>query len=81
MARSRNRTRRKSAKRTQKRSQKINSRRRSRKSKKRGGGSLKRKLNSWQLLVKNTYRAGKSKNKHYNFGMALRDAKKSYKKH
>jgi len=81
MARSRNRTRsRKSAKRTQKRSPKRNSRRRSRKSKKRGGG-VKRKLNSWQLLVKNTYRAGKSKNKHYNFGMALRDAKKSYKKH
>jgi hypothetical protein len=80
MARSRNRTRsRKSAKRTLKRFQKR-SRRRSRKSKKRGGG-VKRKLNSWQLLVKNTYRAGKSKNKHYNFGMALKDAKKSYKKH
>jgi hypothetical protein len=80
MARSRNRTRsRKSAKRTQKRTQKRSSRRRSRKSKK--GGGAKRKLNSWQLLVKKTYRAGKSKNKHYNFGMALRDAKKSYKKH
>ena len=52
------------------------SKRKSKKSQKGG----KRKLNAWQLLVKKTYRAGKSHNKNYKFSNALMDAKKAYKR-
>ena len=54
---------------------KHRSRRRSRKA-----GKSKRKLSAWQKLVKKTLREGKCKDKNYNLGNALRDAKKVYKK-
>jgi len=77
MARSRSRSR------SRTRSRPRHSNKKSRKSKRQSKKSQKggkRKLNAWQLLVKKTYRAGKSHNKNYKFSNALMDAKKAYKR-
>ena len=38
------------------------------------------KSTPWLAHVKNTYKLGKSKNKNYKLGQAMKDAKKTYKK-
>jgi hypothetical protein len=76
MARSRNRNRSHSRKKTQKRTRRRT--RHKRRSRAKKGG--KRSLNSWQRLVKDTYRAGKRHNNNYTFGAALKEASKLHKK-